>query len=158
VNHFGLIIESMVAVLLLVTIAYCILLNSRLRRLKADEQALKATIGELITATEIAERAIAGLKVTVRECDRDLGERLRTAERFSADIDGQLAAGRGVIEKLAQIVGATRPAMPLQAAPAEQVAPPAPPAASPPPDTGATLAAARAFAERARARVDGLAV
>ena len=82
-NHgFGLIIESLVAALLVVTIVYCILLNKRLKRLKADEQSLKATISELITATEIAERAIAGLKVTVRECDQNLGERLRTAERF----------------------------------------------------------------------------
>ena len=58
-NHlFGLVIEGLVAVLLIVTIGYCILLNKRLQRLKADEQSLKATIAELITATEIAERAI----------------------------------------------------------------------------------------------------
>ncbi|HXW29482.1 MAG TPA: chemotaxis protein, partial [Xanthobacteraceae bacterium] len=55
-NALGLAIESLVAILLLLTISYCILLNSRLKRLKADEQALKATISELITATEIAER------------------------------------------------------------------------------------------------------
>jgi len=35
-----------------------LLLNKRLFGSKADEQSLKATIGELITATEIAERAI----------------------------------------------------------------------------------------------------
>ena len=85
-NALGLAIESLVAILLLLTISYCILLNSRLKRLKADEQALKATISELITATEIAERAIAGLKLTVRDCDQTLGERLRAAERFSGSI------------------------------------------------------------------------
>ena len=37
---FGLMIESLVAVLLLVTIGYCVVLNGRLKRLKADEQAL----------------------------------------------------------------------------------------------------------------------
>ena len=46
----GLIVESFVAVLLMLTIGYCMLLNKRLQRLKADEQSLKATIGELITA------------------------------------------------------------------------------------------------------------
>jgi len=50
--------------LLMVTIGYCMLLNKRLKRLKADEHSLKATIAELITATEIAERAIGGLKHT----------------------------------------------------------------------------------------------
>ena len=43
-NGIGLIIESLVALLLLLTISYCILLNRRLKTLKADEQALKATI------------------------------------------------------------------------------------------------------------------
>ena len=36
-NHsLGLIIESLVAVLLVLTIGYCMLLNARLKRLKAD--------------------------------------------------------------------------------------------------------------------------
>ena len=75
-------IESLVAVLLLLTIGYCVVLNRRLKKLKADEQALRDMIAELITATEIAERAIAGLKVTVQDCDQTLGERLRAAERM----------------------------------------------------------------------------
>ena len=41
---FGFMIESLVAVLLMLTIAYCVILNNRLKRLKADEQSLKATI------------------------------------------------------------------------------------------------------------------
>ena len=141
-NHaYGLIIEILVAVLLLVTIGYCILLNKRLVRLKADEQALKATISELITATEIAERAIAGFKLTVRECDQNLGERLRTAERFCADMDRQLEAGESVLDRLGKIVMATRPDYPAAAAPAS--------------DPRAMVAAAQAFAERARSRIGG---
>ena len=77
-------IESLVAILLLVTIGYCIVLNSRLKRLKADEQSLKATISELITATEMAERAVAGLKTTAHEAESTLGERLKSAERCCA--------------------------------------------------------------------------
>jgi hypothetical protein len=63
-HSFGFAIESLVAILLILTIGYCMLLNTRLKRLKADEHSLKATIAELITATEIAERAIGGLKHT----------------------------------------------------------------------------------------------
>jgi hypothetical protein len=144
-HNFGLVIESVVAVLLLLTIGYCTLLNRRLRRFKADEQSLKATISELITATEIAERAIAGLKVTVRDCDQNLGERLRTAERFSAEIGRQLEAGEGILERLSQIVAAARP----PEASGQQ--------SSASPDAKAMLAAAQAFAERARTRVNGLA-
>jgi hypothetical protein len=151
VSHaFALIIEILVAILLALTIGYCILLNKRLTRLKSDEQALKATISELITATEIAERAIAGLKLTVRDCDQNLGERLRTAERFSADMERQLMAGEEVLHRLARIVSASRP----EAAAAEPAPPPAP-AAPPMPDPHAMVAAAQAFAERARSRMGG---
>jgi hypothetical protein len=139
VSHaVALIIESLVAILLMVTIGYCILLNKRLMRLKADEQSLKATISELITATEIAERAITGLKVTVRDCDQNLGERLRTAERFSAEMERQLAAGDQVLDRLTKIVIATRPQ-----------------AAASSPDPRAVVAAAQAFADRARSRIGG---
>jgi hypothetical protein len=134
-------IEGLVALLLLITIGYCIVLNQRLQRFRADEQSLKATISELITATEIAERAIAGLKLTVRECDQNLGERLRTAERFSADIARQLESGEDLLARVGKIVNATRA--------------PAGPAPSPAKDTNAVLAAAQAFAERARMRVNG---
>src|SRR5258708_23790863 len=72
-NHaLGLAIESLVAVLLVLTIGYCMLLNARLKRLKADEHSLKAVIAELITATEIAERAIGGLKHTLRGVNQNL--------------------------------------------------------------------------------------
>ena len=146
---FGLMIESLVAILLLVTIGYCVVLNGRLKRLKADEQALKATISELITATEIAGRAVAGLKTTAQEADRTLGERLRAAERLSADLDRQLRGGEAMLGLF----------------PRDPNAPasiPAPAAVVPDwPDPKAVVAAAQAFAdrarERARERVGGLA-
>jgi hypothetical protein len=139
VNHLiGLFVVGTVAILLLVTIGYCFLLERRLRRFRANEQSLRATIGELITATEIAERAIGGLKVTVRECDQNLGERLRAAERYCADLDAQLAAGETVLRRISQIAAAGRPA-------------PAP-ASMPVLNTQSTLAAAHALVERTRMR------
>ena len=149
-NHYlGLSIEATVAILLMITIGYCYVLERRLQRFRADEFQLKATIGELITATEIAERAIAGLKLTVRDCDQNLGERLRAAERFSADIGQQLAAGESVLRRISQIAAASRPAQP---APPVQPAP-----AVPATNTQSTLAAAQAFVERARNRSGDLA-
>jgi Domain of unknown function (DUF6468) len=144
-NGIGLVIESLVAILLVLTIGYCIVLNSRLKMLKADEQALKATISELITATEIAERAIAGLKLTVRDCDLSLGERLRNAEHLSEEIAHRLDEGKAVLERLTRIVQAARP----QGA--------APSVAAIGPDVQAIAEAAQAFAARARVRPPGVA-
>ncbi len=143
---FGLMIESLVALLLMLTIGYCVILNSRLKRLKADEHALKATISELITATEIAGRAVAGLKATAEECDGTLGERMRAAERLSAGMERQLKAGEMLLSELLRSGIATPAPAPI-------------PAGSP--DPKAVMAAARAFADRAnvrtRGRADGLA-
>jgi hypothetical protein len=141
-NGLGLMIESLVAVLLLLTITFCIVLNSRLKKLKADEQALKGTISELITATEIAERAIAGLKMTVRDCDQNLSERLRTGEALAGELGRQLDGGRQVLAQLAQITLAAR--TPHMASASEL---------QPAHDAQATAQAAAAFAARSRARL-----
>ena len=75
-NGIALLIESLVAVLLATTIGYCFLLNKRLMKLRADEGVMKATIAELVTATDIAGRAISGLKQAVQDCEAALTDRL----------------------------------------------------------------------------------
>src|SRR5437763_3558766 len=139
----GIAIESLVAILLIVTIGYCMLLNKRLTRLKADEHSLRATIAELITATEIAERAIGGLKHTVRDVNENLGGQLASAEEMARELKKQIIEGEGVFRRLSKIAIAARPSI------------------SPEPDApGITTAkqvaaAAQAFSDRRRS--DGLA-
>lgn len=147
----GLAIESLVAVLLMLTIGYCWLLNKRLQRLKADEHSLKATIAELITATEIAERAIGGLKHAVRDVNENLGNQLDAATQMSALLKNQLAEGDHVVRRLSKIALAARPSEPAHA-PAPAVAPAAPAAPAPRVSAAhAVAAAAEAFTERRRA-------
>ena len=98
-HSLGIVIESLVAALLMLTIAYCMLLNSRLKRLKADEQSLKATIGELITVTEIAERAIGGLKHTVRDVNENLGSQISAATALADQLKAQLAESDNVLRR-----------------------------------------------------------
>src|SRR5689334_4393086 len=109
-NHsLGVVIETLVAILLVLTIGYCMLLNRRLKRLKADEHSLKAVIAELITATEIAERAIGGLKHTVRDVNDNLGGQLAAATQMSENLKRQLAEGDHVVRRLTKIAIAARP-------------------------------------------------
>jgi hypothetical protein len=105
----GVMIETLVALLLIVTIGYCMLLNARLKRLKADEHSLKAVIGELITATEIAERAIGGLKLTVRDVNEHLGSQITAATEMSEYLRQQLVEGDQVVRRLSKIAIAARP-------------------------------------------------
>jgi hypothetical protein len=142
-HSLGIAIESLVAVLLMLTIGYCSLLNTRLKRLKADEHSLKATIAELITATEIAERAIGGLKHTVRDVNENLGDQLASAGQMSLQLKKQLAEGDHVLRRLSKIVTAARPAVnPEPASPKVSAA-------------RAIAAAAQVFSDRKRS--DGLA-
>jgi chromosome segregation ATPase len=128
----------------MLTIGYCMLLNKRLKRLKADEQTLKATIGELITATEIAERAIGGLKHTVRDVNENLGTQLASAAEMSELLKKQLGECDNVVRRLSKIAVAARPA---GAAP-EPAPAPAPASVS---SAKAVAAAAQAFSERRKA-------
>src|SRR4030081_738582 len=123
-HSFGIVIESLVAVLLMLTIGYCMLLNTRLKRLKADEHSLKARRGELITATEIAGRVVGGLKHTVRDVNENLGNQLTSAAQMSQQLKSELAEGDNVIRRLSRIAIAARPA------PEPETATAAPPVAS----------------------------
>ena len=140
----GYAVESMVSILLLLTILYCVRLSKQLRLLKADEQSLRATISELVTATEIAERAIAGLKATMREGEQALGPRLQRMETLSSDLERQITAGEGLLSKISRIAGVASP---------EDMLVPPPPVN----DAKAVAAAAQLFAERARNRNSGMA-
>ncbi len=137
--NLGYLVEIMVSTLLLLTILYCVRLNRQLRLLKADEQTLRATISELVTATEIAERAIAGLKSTMHDGEQSLSERLERTEQVSGELDEKLAAGEELLERITRIASAAG-------------APAAKPAV---PDAKAVAAAAKAFAARAQARMGG---
>ena len=112
-------IECLVALLLLITIGYCVVLNRRLKRLRDDEQALKGTIGELVTATEIAERAVRGLRATVAEAESSLGERIGQARQAAEDIARERQAAEALLRRLGQISGLARETG-LAAAPRER--------------------------------------
>jgi hypothetical protein len=122
-NSLGLAIEGLVAVLLVMTIGYCWVLNSRLTRLRADEKALKTTIVELFHATEVAERAIGGLKDMATECDRTLVQRIAAANQASSEIAAQIRAGEMVLNRIALITEAARrqPALAQDPLPREPV-------------------------------------
>lgn len=94
-NHsYGLIVESLVAVMLLVMFGYCVMLDLRLKRLKAGEQSLRAKINELIAATEI---------------DDNLGKQIAAATKLTGKLTDQLCEGESVIQRLSKIVIAARP-------------------------------------------------
>lgn len=143
-HSLGIAIESLVAALLMLTIGYCMLLNKRLKCLKADESSLKATIAELITATEVAERAIGGLRHAVRDVNENLSTQLTAATQMSLHLKKQLVEGDNVIRRISKIALAARPSSESATLATSNV-----------PSAKELAAAAHAFSERRR--TDGLA-
>lgn len=104
---FGLLVESAVAILLAVTIGYCLLLNHRLKRLQADRAVLSQMISDLLKATDLANAAIRGLKETAIETEGAIAARLDQAERFGVELANHVSAGQSVLERIARIMAVT---------------------------------------------------
>ncbi|MEP3234071.1 MAG: DUF6468 domain-containing protein [Hyphomicrobiales bacterium] len=102
----GIFIEGLVIVLLAATIVYCYVLSGKLKSLKLEENALRLTIAELMTATELAERAINGLKVTSHENLKHLGVHVREAEKLNVELRANLSEGEELVHRIATITQA----------------------------------------------------
>ena len=111
----GILIEGLVIVLLSATIVYCYILSGKLKSLKLEENALRSTIAELMTATELAERAINGLKVTAHENQKNLGLHVREAERLNVELRANLSEGEDLVLRIAAITQAGSVNKPLPA-------------------------------------------
>jgi hypothetical protein len=142
-GNLGMVIELMVVGLLCVTIGYCVLLDRRLRAVRQDEQVMRKTVLELGAATERAERAIDSLRATLGDCDRTLAERLRVAERYTADLEDQIRSGDDILNRISRIVSTSAdPAGAVSHAPATRGLS----------RINQTLAAAQALAAQAQSR------
>ncbi|GJD29960.1 hypothetical protein PMNALOAF_1202 [Methylobacterium adhaesivum] len=157
--------DILVAVLLIGTIVSSMQLSRRISRMKADEAGMRQTISDLVVASATAERAVAGLRATLDECDRTLADRLATAERYATDLSLQVAAGETVIGQISAIVahasGGAKPAQSIEVIPVRIDTEVAPQTRAPGeiPSTpnherlGAAAAAALAMSERALGRL-----
>jgi hypothetical protein len=120
----GMIVESSVAVLLVVTIGYCMILNSRLKRLHSDRETLQKMVGDLVQATSLANAAVMELKTAALESDSRLTARLEEAAEFERNLNNHVATGSQLIEKIMRITAAARTQPLPEAAPAKAEAKP----------------------------------
>jgi hypothetical protein len=99
----GLFIESAVAILMALTLGYCVILNRRLVRLHADREALKLMVSDLISATTLANQAIKELKATAVEADLSLSSRLEEADRFGVELANHINSGTALMQRIARV-------------------------------------------------------
>jgi len=104
----GLFVEGAVAILLALTIGYCVLLNQRLKRLHQDKDAMAKMVADLVSATNLANQAIKELKGTAVEADLTLSARMEEAERFGVELANHVTAGTVLMERIAKITSVAR--------------------------------------------------
>ncbi|MCB1493106.1 MAG: hypothetical protein KDJ77_15135 [Rhodobiaceae bacterium] len=96
--------DVVIAILLVVTIAFCVLLGKRLKRLRADEEMMRAVVADIVQSTGKAEHAIRTLKSTAEECENTLGVQLRDAELAIHDLTSGKAEAETTARRLAEMV------------------------------------------------------
>ncbi len=82
----GLLLDAAVALLLLATIFYCVLLNRRLTALRASYDDLQRLFSGFSRSIERAEAGITGLKIAAQEVGGDLQERIDKARALADEL------------------------------------------------------------------------
>lgn len=101
-GHFlGIAIEALVAVLLAVTIGYCVLVNRKLSQLRSDQSELKVIVSDLHAATGRAERAIAGLRQGASMAEESLGNQIERVRSLDVQLGASIDKGEALLTKFA---------------------------------------------------------
>lgn len=122
----GVAIEALVAVLLAVTIGYCVLVNRKLIQLRSDQSELKVIVRDLNAATGHAEQAIAGLRQSANIADETLGQQLERVRKLDERLVSNISRGESLLTKFAAMPTEPRaqpaetPATPAQGKPMRQ--------------------------------------
>ena len=123
----GLLLEIIVCVFLAATIAYCAMLDRRLRTMRSGQDGLRELVGELDVATQRAVSAIEALKQASAVTGKELGSGVTRARALADELSLMIESGERIAERLGRGVMPAAPRMPLQpAAGPRHVAAPSP--------------------------------
>ncbi|MDX5367293.1 MAG: DUF6468 domain-containing protein [Alphaproteobacteria bacterium] len=114
---FSTVLEIIVCLFLAATIAYCAVLDRKLRAMRAGQDGMRELVSELNNATQRAVGAIDGLKRASEESGEELAERIRRARGLADELSLMLESGNSIAERLGRserspqaAPAATRPA------------------------------------------------
>ncbi len=119
-----LLLDLLVASLLIATIVYAVRLNKRLAVLRDDRAQLQDMIKGLQKATEQADEAVGGLRLSAADAGRSLHDVVERAQSLKSDLMFITEKADGAADRLEAVLKAQREA---PVAPAPAAAPQAPP-------------------------------
>lgn len=103
--------DAIVALLLVATIGYSIVLNRRLGAVRNDREKFEVLVRNLNAASQRAEAAVTNLRVTADDLSRRLEKKVEEARSLSDDLTYMIERGGGIADKLANQIRAGRDAL-----------------------------------------------
>lgn len=103
--------DAIVALLLIATIGYSMVLNRRLGAVRNDREKFEALVKNLNTASHRAEAAVASLRVTADDLSRRLEKKVEEARALADDLTYMIERGDTIADKLANQIRAGRDAL-----------------------------------------------
>lgn len=105
---FSFYLDALIAVLLVATIVWCVLLNRRLVGLRRHQSELAGLITELNVATERAEAGIAELKHNAEAAGATLQSSIERAQRLNDDLTYLSERSSRLVDRLDHSTRSTR--------------------------------------------------
>jgi hypothetical protein len=100
--------DAIVALLLIATIGYSVVLNRRLGTVRNDREKFEVLVRNLNTASHRAESAVTSLRVTAEELSRRLEKKVEEARSLADDLTYMIERGGNIADKLANQIRAGR--------------------------------------------------
>jgi hypothetical protein len=94
------ILEALVAVLLVVTVVYCAMLDKRLKALRTGQDGLKAIIEGLDSATRRAQTSVSELKAAADAAGHNLSGQVGKARALTDELQIMIEAGNALADRL----------------------------------------------------------
>jgi ABC-type transporter Mla subunit MlaD len=100
--------DAIVALLLIATIGYSVVLNRRLGTVRNDREKFEVLVRNLNAASQRAEAAVAHLRATADDLSRRLEKKAEEARSLADDLTYMIERGGGIADKLANQIRAGR--------------------------------------------------
>jgi hypothetical protein len=100
--------DAVVAVLLVATIAYSVVLNRRLGAVRSDREKFEDLIRNLATVSQSAETAVANLRRTADDLGRRIDKKVGEARSLGDDLIYMIERGGTIADKLAGLIRSGR--------------------------------------------------
>ncbi|MBT3534658.1 MAG: hypothetical protein HN478_12320, partial [Rhodospirillaceae bacterium] len=98
--HTDLILNGVVAVLLLITVIYCLILNRRLTALRGNQDEMRQLLSQFTLATRQAEASVSELKEASDQIGVALGQRVTEARALADELTSITQSGNNLADRI----------------------------------------------------------